>query len=198
MKKFVDRPLTDDERKLVEENLGLAVDVAKRFNIVPSRRCVEDLVQSAVLGLVMAAQRFDPTRNLRFSTYAHVYAKCKVLEECHRHGMRFGERAHRHDLRPHAVTMFGVMEEIRLDHALARDGDAPSTDDKDLEDVLRETLGDDAEIVIMHALRGMVYREIGGIVGRSHESVRQKLKKLYAKLRWRIGFVDSVRDRIGA
>ena len=62
-------PLTLEERnKLVEENLGLATHFASQFRA--SRMEFEDLVQEAYLGLMDAAERFDPARGNKFSTYA--------------------------------------------------------------------------------------------------------------------------------
>lgn len=54
--------------KLVERNLRLVVAVARNFSRtgVP----LQDLVQEGNIGLMRAADRFDPTRELRFSTYA--------------------------------------------------------------------------------------------------------------------------------
>lgn len=54
--------------KLVEENLGLAVFFAKKFRA--TRMDLEDLVQEAYLGLIEAAERFDPNYGTKFSTYA--------------------------------------------------------------------------------------------------------------------------------
>ena len=54
--------------RLVEENMGLVIMIARRYD----GRGVdfEDLVQIGSVGLVKAAKRFDPNRNLKFSTYA--------------------------------------------------------------------------------------------------------------------------------
>ncbi len=57
-----------DCAQTVTENLGLVHLCARRF----SGRGLEydDLYQAGCLGLVKAAQRFEPERGLRFSTYA--------------------------------------------------------------------------------------------------------------------------------
>lgn len=60
----------DARNALVEANLGLVYDMARHFwtkDVVTERR---DLEQCGVLGLMEAAERFDPERGVRFSTYA--------------------------------------------------------------------------------------------------------------------------------
>lgn len=60
--------VTDRRTKLIEENLPLVHAVAARF----VRRGVdyEDLVQTGCIGLIKAADRFDPSLGYQFSTYA--------------------------------------------------------------------------------------------------------------------------------
>lgn len=58
---------------LVEHNLRLVWSVAKRYTAPHSRRRamnLADLIQHGNLGLLKAADRFDPARGYRFSTYA--------------------------------------------------------------------------------------------------------------------------------
>ncbi len=54
--------------RLIEANRGLAYHVAARYDGRGVPR--EDLRQIAVLGLLRAVERFDPTRGVAFSTYA--------------------------------------------------------------------------------------------------------------------------------
>jgi RNA polymerase primary sigma factor len=55
-------------RTLIENNLRLVISVAKRYQGMGLS--FEDLIQEGNLGLLKAAERFDPERGNRFSTYA--------------------------------------------------------------------------------------------------------------------------------
>lgn len=68
--------LSIEERNImVEENLGLAKAAVNRFGkgyLSMHCPCVseEDLLQTAYLALIQAAEKFDPSRDIAFSTYA--------------------------------------------------------------------------------------------------------------------------------
>lgn len=54
--------------ELIEAHLGLVEYLARRF--AGRGEPLDDLVQVATIGLVKAVDRFDPNRNVEFSTYA--------------------------------------------------------------------------------------------------------------------------------
>lgn len=53
-----------------EENMGLALSIAKRYF---HRGEADDIKQMAYEGLMLACNRFDETRDVKFSTYATFY-----------------------------------------------------------------------------------------------------------------------------
>jgi RNA polymerase primary sigma factor len=53
---------------MIESNLRLVVSIAKRYKNMGME--LSDLVQEGNIGLMQAVERFDPRRNLKFSTYA--------------------------------------------------------------------------------------------------------------------------------
>jgi RNA polymerase sigma-32 factor len=66
-----------DARRLVESNLRLVVKLARDY--ARGRVPMIDLVQEGNIGLMHAVEKFDPTREVRFATYAVWWIRAQVL-----------------------------------------------------------------------------------------------------------------------
>jgi RNA polymerase primary sigma factor len=62
------RAFEQSRQRMIESNLRLVVSIAKRYKNMGME--LSDLVQEGNIGLMQAVERFDPRRNLKFSTYA--------------------------------------------------------------------------------------------------------------------------------
>src|SRR5574344_1399752 len=65
------------KRKLIQANLRLVVSIAKRY--VGQGVLFMDLVQEGSLGLIKAAEKFDYSKNFKFSTYATWWIKQSII-----------------------------------------------------------------------------------------------------------------------
>ncbi len=74
------RDRRDEEalHRLVVSYWRLVHSMARRFRRY--RLPLEDLVQEGLVGLLQAAERFEPERNLRFSTYAVWWIRCAMQD----------------------------------------------------------------------------------------------------------------------
>ncbi len=66
--KAVQRGDQEARQRLIESNMRLVINIAKTYRnrAIP----LEDLIQEGAIGLMQAAERFDPDKGFRFSTYA--------------------------------------------------------------------------------------------------------------------------------
>lgn len=61
------------KQRMIQCNMRLAVSIAKRYRNVGVN--IADLVQEGSIGLARAAEKFDPKRGFKFSTYASWYVE---------------------------------------------------------------------------------------------------------------------------
>lgn len=71
------------KRKLIQANLRLVVSIAKRY--VGQGVLFMDLVQEGSIGLIRAAEKFDYSKNFKFSTYATWWIKQAIIRSIANH-----------------------------------------------------------------------------------------------------------------
>lgn len=95
---FVDMMLTSKEAKqrMVECNMRLVVSIARRYHNVGVN--IQDLVQEGSLGLYRAAEKFDPSKGFKFSTYASWWIQQAVFRSIAYHSRTIRLPVHVHNL----------------------------------------------------------------------------------------------------
>lgn len=74
-----------DMERLAEQHGGLVKSIAVRLSYVYGEE-IEDLIQIGYIGLIKAAQRFDESRGLAFSTYAVPMITGEIRSQLRDHG----------------------------------------------------------------------------------------------------------------
>ena len=74
--------LSNEQHKLVEDNLKLVYYFARKICTNPQN--LDDCIQEGCLGLIRAAQYYDESRNVKFSTFAGFEIKCAIRSYLYR------------------------------------------------------------------------------------------------------------------
>lgn len=85
LRKYKEEPskLTDQEKgNLIEEYTPLIRFIAQKIAVrLPSNIELDDLISSGVIGLMDAIEKYDPTRDNKFKTYAEFRIRGAILDE---------------------------------------------------------------------------------------------------------------------
>lgn len=185
-------PQQKARNELVEANLGLATHFANHFQA--SRMEYEDLVQEAHMGLMDAAERYDPRRGTKFSTYARWHIVKRVMDAIHTRNeiVRTPRR------RPSLIC--GSLENA-FDIADPAPDAGEVLDEAEMVDAVRAgiKLLPSREAIVIRMRRGvnthaMTLREVGDILAVTPERVRQIQNSGEEKLRAILAECAILRD----
>lgn len=200
-----DATATEDE--LVKGNLRLVVKLAKRWARHTSEDLL-DLIQDGNIGLIIAAERYDPARG-PFGSYAGFHIrKCitegqivmsrtvrlpgmifksyRKIKELQAQGRNAGEIAKELDLRPCAVVAalsYGIEDSCDYQgdcHQSTPEGEA---EDHMFDKRIKRRLTPKQQSVVRRTLQGYEVKEISVADNLSHQAVRQLKKAAIERLK---------------
>ena len=165
--------LTEEQKKLVEENHNLIYWFAKKYHVP-----IEEYYDVLAQGLCMAAYHYDPSK-CSFSTYAflcmntemHVeYRKTLRKSEIPQGNIFHYENAWQlSDLIPtNEKTENKVIDKISYENLIS---------------LLNDILNDKDKEVLTHIVNGLTMREIAKIEGTSHQAIHNRMKKIRDKVK---------------
>lgn len=165
--------LTEEQKKLVEENHNLIYWFAKKYHVP-----IEEYYDVLAQGLCMAAYHYDPSK-CSFSTYAYLcmntemhveYRKTLRKSEIPQGNIFHYENAWQlSDLIPtNEKTENKVIDRISYENLIS---------------LLNDILNDKDKEVLNYILNGLTMREIAKIEGTSHQAIHNRMKKIREKVK---------------
>lgn len=67
-------------QKIIKSNLRFVVSVAKQYHAVNRNMILDDLISAGNEGLIIASEKFDPTKGFKFISYAVWHIRAKIIE----------------------------------------------------------------------------------------------------------------------
>jgi RNA polymerase primary sigma factor len=181
--------------ELILSNQALVLFIAKKYHIpgLP----LKDLVQEGNIGLMKAAESFDPTKG-KFGTYAFWWIKAYILKAIEEswlvHMPSWQQEANRNDKGDAPVCQIVELEESAAAPTEEDDGPFKAASENETKQVVQRMLSGlaprERRIICLrfgigNGAEDHTIEEIGRSVGLTPERVRQILSKALTKMRKR-------------
>lgn len=169
---------TTSRQRLIEGNMRLALYVSKQFeNALES----EELVAISMVGLVKAANAFEPNKGIKFNTFASVVIKNEILMAIRKNRKTWRDIS--------LYSPMGVDDKGNEQEIWETIGDLKSEKQMDRVEIqelirtIREGLNEEERYVIAQWVDGVPQRKTAEILGVTQSRVSKLTKKAFEKLR---------------
>lgn len=177
---------TTSRQRLIEGNMRLALYVSKQFeNALES----EELVAISMVGLVKAANAFEPNKGIKFNTFASVVIKNEILMAIRKNRKTWRDIS--------LYSSMGVDDKGNEQEIWETIGDLKSEKQMDRVEIqelirtIREGLNEEERYVIAQWVDGVPRRKTAEILGVTQSRVSKLTKKAFEKLRKRSDIYGS-------
>lgn len=160
------------KQKLINENMNLVYFVINKY--YPSLRGDEDIIQAGMLGLCMAADKFDESKS-QFSTYASSCISGQIVKEIRRRAKHNGVLSldYEYNTEEDTTTLADMVEGYTDLDVIEYANISAFTD----------TLSERDYEIFELSKEGLTVTQIGETLGISNQSVSARLRVI--KLKWR-------------
>lgn len=219
------KPVTSANRMddaAIKQYLPMVRAIARRLSTkLPRHYDVEDLVSDGIMGLMAAADRFDPERGVKFETFATYYIKGAILDNLPKlptipkNQRQQVEDANSEEAMQSSLTQLAYSYILSLDAPSGSDGDESfsllnqlgSSDTiqnemelEDLQQTLRLTIEQlpvqERTTLRYYYFHNMSFNEIGQKLGLSESWVSRIHRRALEQLKQKLGKKKSIDDFI--
>ena len=148
---------------------------------------IEDLVAHGNIGLLRAAETFDPDKNFRFTSYAIWYVRCEFINAIKNNGQLIRNKAHRFNPLVALKYSYQDIDDPAMPIADNRENGYESASTRQaVRDIIEELPETDREIILRYY--GMkdgfdyVMREIGEKLGYHQATINQRIVNIKKRL----------------
>lgn len=168
----------EERNKLVEENINLVYYVVNRyFNNYGDK---EEFISEGSIGLIRAAEKYDKTKKIKFSTFA---CRC-IYNEISRYLYVQNYDCRRANIDALSIDkkMYDNNETLTFKELLECEEDYSVANVSHILDLIDSFNLKDAKYICIKKAEGYTLGEIGETLGISKEAVRQKICRVKHKL----------------
>jgi RNA polymerase sigma factor for flagellar operon FliA len=190
LRKPLAKPVNRDERVL--QNLGLVKRLARMVAArVPSRVSLDDLVGAGMLGLVLAADRYDGVRGVPFETFARWRIHGALLDFLRgedpltreaRRRLRESQRSGGDSGEPQFLDVDALADRLAAEGAPCMDA-AGAIARIRLRRIVSKLPEGDRKLLALYYGEEQTLREVGAILGVTESRICQRLSGILSRVR---------------
>lgn len=177
------------------DHIGLVCSIAKKLHRVCPYLDINDLIQSGIVGMLRAREKFDSSKNAAFATYATPWITTFIRREINssdfvRLPIHLYETAYK-EKGDEARSRVGKDKISSLSLSFSDPEDRNPTPDIEIEqkETLKKVkevfsrLDEQSKTLIVARMEGKTNAEVGKTLNKSHEIARQRTQKAFLKFR---------------